>query len=69
MRFRKRMKPILKPFNGFYYEATDWYRTEAGANRQKTFLENIGFSVKVVYEDWWPAFFVYVSNLRVVIEQ
>ncbi len=62
MRFRKRMEPIIKFFKGLPYEATDWYRTEEGAKKKKVFLENIGFSVVINYEDWWPAWFVYTGS-------
>ena len=69
MRFRKGMKPIIKTFDGLRYEATDWYRTEKGAENKKAFLENIGFSVVISYEGWWPAYFVYVTNLAVCDEK
>lgn len=64
MKFRKRMVPIIKTFNDLPYEATDWYRTENGAKSKKTFLENMGFSVVINYEAWWPAYFVYIINIQ-----
>ena len=62
MKFRKRMEPIVKFFAGLPYEATDWYRTKAGAEQRKAFLENTGFVVIVKFEDWWPGWFIYTGS-------
>ena len=60
MKFRKRMKPILKKIDDVNYEAVDWYRSKDAAIRKAREYRNNGFRAKVVFEDWWAGYFVYV---------
>lgn len=62
MKFRKRMKPIVKQFVGKTYEAVDWYHSENIAKKKAKEYETKGFLTRVILEPEWKGWFVYISG-------
>lgn len=62
MKFRKRMKPIVRDFEGIPYEAISHHKTERGARIVEKRCRFQGFNVQVTFErgDWY-CWFVWVS--------
>jgi hypothetical protein len=65
MKFRKRMKPVIKKFNGLNYEAVDWYHSENSAIKKSNEYKNRGFESVVNLEEWWKGYFVYINGLLI----
>lgn len=61
MKFRKRMKPIVKRFAGRKYEAVDWYHSETIARKKAAEYGWYGYLTKVEFEKDWAGWFVYIS--------
>jgi len=66
MKFRKRMKPIIKAieeFNWLKFEAIAWYHSKSFAEKKAEEYRNQGFLTKVIFEDWWAGYFVYIRAI------
>lgn len=63
MKFRKRMKPIIKEIDGLKFEAVDWYHSIKSAFTKADQYSNQGFDVRVQLEEWWKGWFVYIRSI------
>lgn len=61
MKFRKRMKPIIKKIGERTYEAVDWYHSKESAEKKAEEYKGQSFFSEAVYEPKWAGWFVYVS--------
>ena len=66
MKFRKRMSPIIKVFDGVAYEAVEWFHQPRPAKAAQTRAAIQGFITRLVFEPDWPGYFLYVSNGQVL---
>lgn len=67
MKFRKRMKPVIKSieeFNWLPFEAIDWYHSKLIAEKKANEYRANGFLAKVIFEDWWSGYFVYIRTIK-----
>ena len=62
MKFRKRMRPVIKTIRGRVYEAVDWFHSKSHAEKKAKQYRNQGFFADVVFEKDWIGWFVYIHR-------